>query len=320
MARQQKKVLNNRRGKASKPNLAVVLLLFIVIVQAFLLFKAYSNKNKPTGKKPAAHAPVKPVEKRIALALPVLPKPIDEPKPEPEPKPTPVPTPLSSSAKIVLIIDDSGYKKSDCEHLADIHVPVTISILPELPHSREIAECANAQGKEVMLHLPMEPHVFHEDYPANYFIKTNMSSSQITGRFAEALKSVPHVAGINNHEGSKATEDSRVMYLIFKELAKKKIFFVDSRVTSKSICKQLADKMQLPFASRDVFLDNVNERTAIKKQFAELAAKARKRGYAVAIGHARKLSWEVMSEEIKILKAQGYEFITVQQLINSKAH
>ena len=109
------------------------------------------------------------------------------------------------------------------------------------------------------------------------------------------------------------------MYIIFKELAKKNLFFVDSRVTSKSVCKHLAEKLQLPFAGRDIFLDNVNERAAIEKQFDELTAKANERGVAVAIGHARPVSWDVMEDKIKELKAQGYEFITVQQLINSHA-
>lgn len=312
MSRNTKKAFNNKRGgKASKPNLAVVLLVFIVIVQSFLLFKAYSPKNKPSAnKKPtvptATKPPVKkplPQQQTVEIPLP----------------PTPTPGPNVANGKIVIIIDDSGYKKSDCDHLAAIDAPVTISILPELPHSKEVAECAHRQGKEVMLHMPLEPHVFREQYPEHYFIKTAMSSVQISSRLNEALKSVPHIAGINNHEGSKATEDSRVMYIIFKELAKKNLFFVDSRVTNKSVCKHLAEKLQLPFAGRDIFLDNVNERAAIEKQFDELTAKANERGVAVAIGHARPVSWDVMEDKVKELKAQGYEFITVQQLINSRA-
>ena len=316
MPRNTKKNLNNKRGgKASKPNLAVVLLIFIVIVQAFFLFRAYSPKNRSLTRRPPVSSAVKPPK---TLPMPVKPVPATEPV-TPSPIPVAPLPPNVSHGKIVIIIDDSGYKKSDCDHLAAIDVPVTISILPELPHSKEIAECANSQGKEVMLHLPLEPHVFREQYPEHYFIKTAMSSAQIVSRFNEALKSVPHVAGINNHEGSKATEDSRVMYIIFKELAKKNLFFVDSRVTSKSVCKNLANKLQLPFAGRDVFLDNINERAAIEKQFTELTSKANEHGVAVAIGHARPVSWDVMQEKIKELKSQGYEFITVQQLINSHA-
>lgn len=302
MFHSRQKLIGNNSGKASKPNLAVVLLMFIILVQAFFLIRAYIPKDTSTSKPYAPNKITKPKKITSPTTIP--------------PKVTPYPT----IGKIAIIIDDSGYNRKDCDHLARIDVPVTISIMPQLAHSQEIAECANSQGKEVMLHMPLEPHVFHEKYPANYFIKTNMSSGQITKHITEALKSVPHVVGINNHEGSKATEDTRVMYVIFKELAKRNLFFVDSRVTNKSICKNLAEKLDLPFTGRDIFLDNVNERGAIEKQYTALAQKARMRGTAIAIGHARELSWNVMEDQIKKLKTQGYEFVTVQEIINSQGH
>ncbi len=296
--------LRSNNGKASKPNLAVILLFFIVIIQAYFLFKAYGPKVKRPTKT------MKTSSKPVTKAPRLIPNEIQT-TPTPKAKPTPLP----SVGKIALIIDDSGYSRKDCEHLAEITVPVTISILPQLAHSGNVAQCAYTQGKEVMLHLPLEPHVFREEYPANYFIKTTMSSTQIVKRLNEAIKSIPHLSGINNHEGSKATEDSRVMYIIFKELAKRNLFFVDSRVTSQSVCKALAEKLDLPFTGRDVFLDNSNKRIDIEKQFSELAQKAKLHGTAVAIGHARTTSWAVMTEQIKALTAQGYEFITVEEMI-----
>ncbi len=284
-------------GKASKPNLAVVLLFFIVIIQAFFLFKAYGPKTQHAIKKP------KPAAKSAGLAPKTVPAPVFQQ------------TPLPTVGKIALIIDDSGYSPKDCLYLERIKKPVTISILPQLAHSVKTAQCANAQGKEVMLHLPLQPHVFREEYPSNYFIKTSMSSGQIVKRLNESIKGIPYLAGINNHEGSKATEDSRVMYIIFKELAKRNLFFVDSRVTSQSVCGVLAQKLDLPFTSRDVFLDNSSKRADIIKQFAELAQKAKLHKTAVGIGHARTTSWEVITEQVKALSEQGYEFITVQELI-----
>ncbi len=293
--------LRNNNGKASKPNLAVIVLFFIVLIQAFFLFKAYGPKTKHPNKTQTVKAGIK-TPANIPQSV-LLPPSVQ--------KPAAIPT----IGKIALIIDDSGYSAKDCSRLSAITEPVTISILPQLPHSSDVAQCANAQGKEVMLHLPLEPHVFREEYPANYFIKTSMSSTQIVKRLNEAIQSVPHLSGINNHEGSKATEDSRVLYIIFKELAKRNLFFVDSRVTSQSVCKTLAGKLNLPFTGRDIFLDNSSKRADIEQQFAALALRAKTHGVAVAIGHARTTSWGVMSEQIKALSAQGYEFITVQEMI-----
>lgn len=298
------KTLSDKSGKSSKPNLGVFFLILIIIIQGLFLYKAYGPKKKISAKPLSKTAPVEP-----APAKTVLPE---------HPKVQPAETPPQKQGKIALIIDDSGYSRHDCEKLAQIQVPVTISILPQLAHSKEVDACASGQGKEVMLHMPMEPHVFKEKYPVDYFIKTNMSSAQIVKRLSDALLSVPHAAGINNHEGSKATEDSRVMYIVFKELAKRGLFFVDSRVTNKSVCKVLAEKLDLPFTGRDIFLDNINEKSAIEKEFANLAAKAKSRGTVIAIGHARTKSWPVIIEQVKALSEEGYEFVTVRDMIKAR--
>lgn len=119
MPRNTKKAFNNKRGgKASKPNLAVVLLIFIVIVQSFLLFKAYAPKNKPSAhKKPTAPSVTKPPVKK-----PLPPQTVEVPLP-----PTPTPGP-NVRGKVVIIIDDSGYKKAPVTAWPRIDVPVTISI------------------------------------------------------------------------------------------------------------------------------------------------------------------------------------------------
>lgn len=280
-------------------NLAIVILILVIFIQGIFLIRAYAPKGKPKAK----HS-VK----------------VTTPKPQPTIPSGKQPTPYPSVGKIVLIIDDSGYNIDDCEHLSEIKVPITISILPQLKYSADVAECANRLGKEVMLHLPLQPHVMKERYPDTYFIRTDLGERAILSRFNIALGSVPHVAGINNHEGSKATEDSRVMSILFKEFKKMNLFFVDSKVTSHSVCETEAEKADIPFTSRDIFLDNVNQRAAIEQQFQALAIKAKQRGTAVAIGHARPLSWDVIKDQIKKLQAQGYEFVTVQDIINSQGH
>ncbi|MDP2654513.1 MAG: divergent polysaccharide deacetylase family protein [Candidatus Omnitrophota bacterium] len=233
------------------------------------------------------------------------------------PKPPGIPLlPAGRKAgKIAIIIDDSGYNIRDCDHLRETAGPVTISILPNLEYSTKISECAAGAGKGVMLHLPMEAHHDEESYPRGYIIKTTMSAKDAVDRFHEALRSVPDAEGINNHTGSKATENQRLMSIIFTELKNNGLFFVDSRVTSKSVCPQLARKMRLPFAGRDVFLDNLNNRVYIEQQFRELAEKARKNGRAIGICHARELTWDILKEQIPKLQAEGFEIILAKDLV-----
>ncbi len=223
----------------------------------------------------------------------------------------------TSLAKIAIIIDDNGYSTKDCEALSQIDDPITISVLPHLRYSREVAVCAHDHHKEVMLHLPLEPHRNRDKYPNNYLITTSMPDSLVIQKFNEAIQSVPFAKGLNNHMGSKATEDVELMSVIFTQMKRNNLYFVDSRVTRKTICPYLARKRNLPFAERDVFLDNENDRAYIEQQFLKLKQQAVKNGYAIGIGHARPLTWQIIKEQTEHLSALGYEFVTVKSIIDS---
>jgi len=129
---------------------------------------------------------------------------------------------------------------------------------------------------------------------------------------------LPSIEGVNNHMGSKATEDKYLMKLIFKDIKKRGLFFVDSMTAHNSVCTWLSDEMGLTFGKRDVFLDNINSREAIIKQIILLAQKARHRGYAVAIGHDRHLTMQVLKEEIPLLEKQGIKFVSIKELLKKQ--
>ncbi|HOW36285.1 MAG TPA: divergent polysaccharide deacetylase family protein [Candidatus Omnitrophota bacterium] len=280
--------------KSDPRNLIILILAVLVLTETYFLFFA-----KP---------------KKIPLAAPVKKVAVKEAKP-PKEKPPEKPVPLKG--KIAIIIDDWGYNIQHCELIKNIPDPVTIAVLPKLPHSKEVAQCAHQNGKEVMLHLPMEPQPREklEKYPDHYIIKTSMRRSEVEKLIEENLDSVPFAAGVNNHMGSKATEDTRLMTTTFTFLKKKELFFVDSLVTSNSICRNLAEKMSLPFTQRDIFLDNISERSYIESQFKQLTEEAARKGTAVGIGHDRALTLEIIAEQIARWKKEGFQFITVKDLI-----
>ncbi len=224
---------------------------------------------------------------------------------------------LKPFGKIAIIIDDSGYNLRDCYYLKTIQSPVNIAILPHIPYSEEIAECAHRYNKLIMLHLPLEPYSTTQAYPQNYIISTQMPKEKIIHLFNQAATNFPNIQGINNHMGSKATENVPFMTVLFDQLQKKGLFMVDSRVTKKSICRSLARRMKLPFAERDVFLDNINERAYIEGQFQKLVKIAQRQGRAIGIGHARDLTWRIIKEQIPFWEKKGIQFVTVKDLLKT---
>jgi len=277
-----------RRKSNNSKNIIIAILAVVVMVETFLLL--YRQPQRITI-----------VETRDAAL---------------QPHETPAPKPVAG--KIALVIDDFGYSTKLCALLDDIAAPLAVSILPDLRLSAKIARRAQQSGKDVILHLPLEPYYTHDKYPDDYVIETSMRKEKIERILRNALTSVPGAVGINNHMGSKATEDRTTMAIIFDVLKNRRLFFVDSLVTNKSVCERLAGQMKVPFAKRDVFLDNTAERAYIEGQFAELAHKAREHGYALGVGHARQLTLQVIKEQIPFLEQQGFKFISIQDFISAR--
>lgn len=220
-----------------------------------------------------------------------------------------------AKAKVAIVIDDWGYNLRGIDFLKEIKQPITISILPKLKYSSKIAEIAKAQGKEVILHLPLEPQINDREIELEqYTITTKMSDEEIIRGFELCLSSVPYVLGVSNHMGSQATQDKRLMSIIFSELKKKDLFFLDNLVTNESICSLQARNMQVKFVSRDFFLDNLNEEEYIKSQFKKLSEFALRVGQATAIGHSRSATLKVLKEEIPLMQEEGIEFVFVSDL------
>ncbi len=291
-----------RRKRIDSKNIFIGILAFLVIVQAFFLFAHKPQKQvaKKTIEKIVA---VKETSKKQPVVIPMTPKPVVKA----------IEAPL-----IAVIIDDCGYNLLPCKYSSSIKAPITFSILPDLMHSVKVAECVHANDKEVMLHLPLEPHEIMEKYPKDYLIKTAMTKGAIENILRKSLDTIPNLSGVNNHTGSKATEDRRTMSIIFVILKERGLFFVDSLVTNHSICRTLAEEMHLPFSTRNTFLDNENDRTYIEGQFAHLADQAKNQGYAIAIGHARSLTLQIVKEQTEKLEKEGFQFVTVKELINRR--
>jgi len=272
---------------------AIVLGLFVAAIILFFIF------SKPKESHKGKALPFEPLP-----AQPVASKPFEG---------------LSGSgAKIAIIIDDWGQSTANCKYLREMPEPLAVSILPGLRHTRDVANCAKLYHKLTMLHLPLEALHNYDFYPLNYIIKTTMKPALVSKIVDDDLAQLPSIEGVNNHMGSKATEDRPLMRLIFKKIKKKGLFFVDSMTARNTVCAGLADEMGLAFGKRDVFLDNVNTREAITKQIMILAQRARRRGYAVAIGHDRHLTMQVLKEEISWLEKQGFQIVSIKELLKNK--
>lgn len=222
------------------------------------------------------------------------------------------PAAVKLKGKIAIVIDDWGYSLRNMPIVDKIKYPLTAAVLPNLPYSFRAADRLQKKGFEIILHLPMEPKEKYALEKAT--IMASMDEQAIKKTLDKALSSVYYAKGVSNHQGSRATEDSRVMTIIFSELDRKDLFFFDSYVTSKSVCYNLARKTGVPFARRDIFIDNSENPAYIRQQLNKLKQRAALFGQAIGIGHDRKNTLEVISEVMPEFAKEGYRFVFLSEL------
>jgi polysaccharide deacetylase 2 family uncharacterized protein YibQ len=203
---------------------------------------------------------------------------------------------------VAIVIDDLGYQKQLALDFIDFEAPLTLSFLPQAPFSKEMVSQAFQKGKETLLHLPMEPNAFPQNNPGPKALLTSMTDEEIRKILEEDLEAFPQVVGVNNHMGSRFTEDRDKMALVLRTIKERKLFFFDSRTTPHSVILPLASQVGVKAIERDIFLDNSIEEDAIRGQLELLIRLAQKRGFAVASGHPYPQTLRAIKEKFPDLK------------------
>ncbi|MFW6181571.1 MAG: divergent polysaccharide deacetylase family protein, partial [Spirochaetota bacterium] len=238
------------------------------------------------------------------------------PRPPAGRKPLPAPPPPGPRAKIALIIDDVGYSREDIERFTRLGFPLTFSVLPFTGYSGEQAGLLHDLGYELMLHIPMEPESYPLDDPGPHALFVGDTREVVERKLSLMLRQLPQVQGANNHMGSLATADCRLMSWTMAFLLERDLYFVDSKTTSGSCALSEARLRQLPAGSRDVFLDNRDDYQYITRQFEELKAKALARGTAIGIGHAHSRNLPlVLEQQLPRLEREGIILVYASEAV-----
>jgi len=211
--------------------------------------------------------------------------------------------PSSAAPRLAIIIDDMGRDESAAAALLKLPYPLTLSVLPGQLHSAEIADQAHRRGDQVMLHLPMQ----FEGSSAKaepVELRLGMASTEVDRLLAQMLSSVPHAVGVNNHEGSLATANPRLMSELMDALHRRNLFFIDSRTTAATVAFDAAQRAGVRAASRKVFLDDVETPVSILQQLELAARDAERNGSAIAIGHPHPSTIAALTEGIPRIKGR----------------
>jgi polysaccharide deacetylase 2 family uncharacterized protein YibQ len=220
--------------------------------------------------------------------------------------------------QIAVIIDDIGFDLGAAEELARIRAPIAFAVLPHTPHAAEAAEILHAAGKEILLHLPMEPRSYPGENPGAGALLTDMDEKEIRRQIALDLAAVPYVSGVNNHMGSRFMEDDFRLSVVMDELKKRGLFFVDSRTAPDSRGKEAAARACVRFAVRSVFIDHTRGYAAALANLTRLPRQGGEGGEPLLmIGHPHPETVRALKEVLPIWQEEGVRMIPVSAYLSA---
>lgn len=215
--------------------------------------------------------------------------------------------------EFAIIIDDIGYSLDLLEEIIKIKEPLTLSVLPFLPNSKKSAEIALKSGKEIIIHMPMESNNGNDLEIG--IIKERMNEEEIRELVRREIEFLPQAKGVNNHKGSKITENERIMEIILRELKLRNLFFIDSRTSDNSEALKVAKRIGLPSSKRDIFIDSINSKDLIEKNILKLFKIAKKKKRAIGIAHPYPTTIEVLKELLPQAESFSVKPVFVSQIL-----
>lgn len=217
----------------------------------------------------------------------------------------------SLAAKLAIVIDDLGYRAMPAA-LSTLPPEVSISILPDTPYDLATAKQAGLEQRDALLHMPMEPQ---RTAPLELTTLTGkMSQAELQQTLRHALSRVPNAVAMNNHMGSALTQNTEAMGWVMDVLGEQGVNFLDSRTTSKSVALKQARAQGIPALRRHIFLDHFRTPQFVRQQLAQAVRRAKRNGYAVAIGHPYPVTLATLEEQLPELAEQDVQLVRISAL------
>ncbi len=298
-----------RRGRSG-----YILALFLGVFLLFLGYNYFSHLPRERTRPAPSSRKSPPADKsrRTASEPGIEKKEVFPPPPSP-----PVP---SRPARIALVMDDLGGENHLSRELLLLESPITFSILPFTTYSKALAAEAPGRGKEVILHLPMEPHGYPKVKPGEGVLLHGMDNKHLLRQLSEDIDSVPNIKGVSNHMGSRLMEEPEKLKIIFSELKERGLFFLDSRTTPQTAGLKTARLVGLHAMERTLFIDNSLRAQALRQNLDRLTRIALSTGMAIGIGHPHSATVNAIRQMLPRIREKGVEIVPLSALFNEPSN
>lgn len=276
---------------------------------------------EPTTPETVPELPIEPepaqTESPINLNAPVKAAPVKKSAPQSTIEWDRLPT-MTGRPKIAIVIDDMGLNRVNSRRMVALSHALTLAYLPYAEQLPDQTAQARARGHELIVHVPMEPDNVKQNNPGPNALLTTNTPEENLARLEKDLSRFEGYIGLNNHMGSQFTSNETALRPVLERMKQKGLWFLDSRTIGNSVGGKIAREIGLPYATRDVFLDNVESVAAVTMQLKAAEAVARKRGFAIAIGHPHNATIAALDAWLQTIEQRGFELVPLSAVIAAR--
>lgn len=225
-----------------------------------------------------------------------------------EPKKAILPPILTKKPLLAVIIDDVGHFHQ-AKLIKQTHLKLTPSIFPVSQNNPNSATIAK-DFEVFMIHLPLSAKKYKKEEPKT--LHPGDSYEKIFARLNTIKADFPRLKIMNNHTGSEFTSNFSASNKLIKAAKMQNLLFLDSKTTQNSVILASCKKYKLSCIARDIFLDNILDKNAITSQLKQAIDIAKRRGYAIAIGHPHEITLNTLIENKNLL--QNVEIVYIDRI------
>ena len=218
---------------------------------------------------------------------------------------------------IAIVIDDVGINQKRTRRTIDLPAPLTLSFIPYGYNLRTLVASARKAGHEILVHIPMEP-IDRKWNPGPNALLTSHDEAEILRRLRWGLDQFDGYVGISNHMGSKFTAWRPGMTTVLREIRSRGLLFLDSWTSNRSLAFSMSREINIPSVARDIFIDHDISRGEIKDNLGRLERIARRRGFAIGIGHPHDLTTSILAEWIDQVRLRGVDLVPISSIVRRR--
>ena len=224
--------------------------------------------------------------------------------------------------RLALVLFGFGDDLDEARRVFDLPVPFAVALAPDAKTSSAMFRAAHERGREVVLHVPLEPVNYPQLNPGPGTLLVTLKPDRVTGTMRRWLDQSGPVLGVANHMGSLATQDMTLMGAVYRELKRRHLPFIHVQPAAGAVCRSLAAELGVIYDEPDAVLDTearAKTPKALDRRWGEILERARTRERTAVWVRVTPLTREWLKRATTLKRLDGVDLAPLSGVIRRPA-